>query len=210
MTESNPTDPAVTRRALHGIAELLLAGPQHRAEGTIRLRITPGGFGTVAGRELRVEGEHLVAGDTRVPLAGRSYAELAAELGVEVGAPSGLYGDGSGVEPGDPIILNPATARTIAEAFALGDAALRQLAPDAVPVLWPEHFDVGITLSEVNYGVSPGDGYLAEPYAYVGPHQPRRGAFWNAPFGATRPIAALADVPGALGFFREGRDRASD
>ena len=40
---------APTRRSLHGVAELLLAGPQHRAHGTIRLRVTPGGFGGVAG-----------------------------------------------------------------------------------------------------------------------------------------------------------------
>ncbi|HEX4246700.1 MAG TPA: hypothetical protein VH008_02460 [Pseudonocardia sp.] len=210
MTESNPTDPTATRRALHGVAELLLAGPQHRAEGTIRLRVTPGGFGTVAGPERRVDGADLVAGDTRLPLAGRGYAELAAELGVDVGAPVGVYGDGSGVGLGETITLDPSASAAIAAAFALGDAALRALAPDAVPVLWPEHFDVGITQREVNYGVSPGDGYLAEPYAYVGPHQPRRGAFWNAPFGATRPVSALADVAAALAFFREGRDRASD
>jgi hypothetical protein len=69
-------------------------------------------------------------------------------------------------------------------------------------VLWPEHFDLGVTLDEVNYGVSLGDGYLAEPYAYVGPWQPRTGPFWNAPFGAARP---LRDVPDVAGFFAEGR-----
>ena len=31
-----------TRRSLHGVAELVIAGPQHRATGTIRLRVTPG------------------------------------------------------------------------------------------------------------------------------------------------------------------------
>ncbi|HWN33007.1 MAG TPA: hypothetical protein VNP03_09685 [Pseudonocardia sp.] len=210
MTESSPTDLPATRRALHGVAELLLAGPQYRTGGLIRLRITPGGFSTVASPELRVDGEQLVAGSTRLPMAGRSYAELAEGVGVEAGAPSELYADGSGVDPSESVTLDPAAARTIVAAFALGDAALRDLAPDAEPVLWPEHFDVGITVLEVNYGVSPGDGYLAEPYAYVGPHHPRRGAFWNAPFGATRPVAALADVAGALRFFREGRDRASD
>lgn len=29
---------------------------------------------------------------------------------------------------------------------------------DSSPILWPEHFDVGITLDQVNYGLSPGDG----------------------------------------------------
>jgi hypothetical protein len=210
MTESNPTDLAATRRALHGVAELLLAGPQHRTGGRIRLRITPGGFGTVAAPELRVDGEDLVAGGTRVPMGGRSYTELAEAVGVEAGAPVDVYSDGSGVDPGETVTLDPGAVRTIVAAYELGDAALREFAPDTGPVLWPEHLDVAITLDEVNYGVSPGDAYLAEPYAYVGPHHPRRGAFWNAPFGATRPVSALVDVAGAVRFFREGRDRARD
>jgi hypothetical protein len=203
---------AATRRALHGIAELVLAGPQYRAGGEIRLRVVPGGFGTVVEPWLRVDGDHLVIGDSaeRVALAGRSYAELAAEAGVEAGAPADLYSDGSRVQPGEPIALDATAAETIQRAFADGDRALRLLAPDAEPVLWPEHFDVAITLREVNYGVSPGDGYLAEPYAYVGPHHPRRGSFWNAPFGAARRVAALGDANAILAFFREGRSRASE
>jgi hypothetical protein len=67
-------------------------------------------------------------------------------------------------------------------------------------VLWPEHFDVAVTLDEVNYGVSLGDGYLPEPYAYVGPWQPRTGEFWNAPFGAAKPLTGM-DVED---FFRTG------
>lgn len=83
----------------------------------------------------------------------------------------------------------------------------RRFAPDLTPVLWPEHFDVGIQLDEVNYGISPGDHYVDEPYAYVGPWTPRTGEFWNAPFGAARP---LRDLPGdALdAFLAEGRDLA--
>ena len=203
---------AATRRALHGIAELVLAGPQYRAGGEIQLRVLPGGFGTVVEPSLRVDRGHLVVGDAaeRVALTGRSYAELAAAAGVEAGAPADLYSDGSGVQPGEPIVLDATAAETIQQAFADGDRALRLLAPDVEPVLWPEHFDLAITLREVNYGVSPGDGYLAEPYAYVGPHQPRRGSFWNAPFGAARRVAALGDADAILAFFREGRSRASD
>jgi hypothetical protein len=211
--ESAPTPTlAATRRTLHGIAELVLAGPQYRAGGEIRLRVLPGGFGTVFEPSLRVDRDHLVVGDSadRLALAGHSYAELAAAAGVEAGAPADLYSDGSGVRPGEPIALDATAAETIQRAFADGDRALRLLAPDAEPVLWPEHFDVAITLREVNYGVSPGDGYLAEPYAYVGPHHPRRGSFWNAPFGAARRVAALGDADAILAFFREGRSRASE
>jgi hypothetical protein len=58
--------------------------------------------------------------------------------------------------------------------------------------------------------VSPGDDYIVVPYAYVGPFQQREGAFWNAPFGAARPVADLGDVDGVLRFFQEGRSHATE
>ena len=76
-------------------------------------------------------------------------------------------------------------------------------------MLWPEHFDVGISVNEVGYGISAGDGYLDEPYAYVAPRQRREAAFWNAPFGAARPIAELSDVDALVAFLAEGRDRSA-
>ena len=39
-----------TRRSLHAVAERLLAGPQDRQHGEIRLQVTPGGFGGSPGR----------------------------------------------------------------------------------------------------------------------------------------------------------------
>ena len=100
--------------------------------------------------------------------------------------------------------MDEACAAQIAEAFRRGDEALAALDPDAERVLWPEHFDVGISLDEVNYGVSPGDAGIPEPYAYVGPWSPAdfTGPFWNTSFGAARPMAELDDV---RGFFEEGR-----
>ena len=50
-----------TRRSLHGVAELVLAGPQYAASQSIRLCVTPGGFGTVTTPDLRVEGLELVS-----------------------------------------------------------------------------------------------------------------------------------------------------
>jgi hypothetical protein len=78
------------------------------------------------------------------------------------------------------------------------------VAEGATPVLWPEHFDLAVTVDEMNLGVSPGDSWSAEPYAYVGPWEPRRGDFWNAPFGAARPMSALPDVDALAAFFTEG------
>jgi hypothetical protein len=82
-------------------------------------------------------------------------------------------------------------------------------APGEHPVLWPEHFDVAMTVDEVNYGVSAGDSFHERPYAYVGPWLRRTREFWNAPFGGVLPLdldksdADLAD--GIADFFGPGR-----
>jgi len=196
-----------TRVALHAIAELVMAGPQHRASGTIRLQVSPGGFRTRHQPVLAVDGTDLLIGQMRYPISGHTSWELAASAGVEAGAPQGIYHEGSGIDVDDRLLLDPTAASTLANALMLGDAALRALEPGCDPVLWPEHFDVGIRLANVNYGLSPGDGFLAEPYAYIGPDQiPTGVAFWNVPFGAARPITAFADTDALQDFFRTGRE----
>ncbi|NUR29017.1 MAG: hypothetical protein HOV83_24780 [Catenulispora sp.] len=198
-----------TRASLHGIAELLLAGPQYSRDHTIRLRVLPGAIATVTLPELRADHLSVWADGTPVPVGGgKTYAELASRLGVTAGAPEGLYHDGSGARPTDCPELDSQAAGVLLDALYRGEQALRAFAPDATPVLWPEHFDVGITVDEVNYGVSPGDGYLDEPYMYVGPHKPRAGEFWNAPFGAARPLAATVEE--VAEFFREGQRLAAE
>lgn len=195
-----------TRRALHGIAETVLAGPQYRRHHDIRLRVTPGGFGTVTEPDLRIDGDTLVTATDRIPLAGHTYASLAAAAG-EVASilRNEVYAEGPELTLDDRIGVDPAAAARLADAFALGDAALRLLAPDAPPVLWPEHFDIGTSVGEVNYGVSPGDDFLDEPYAYVGPWQVPTGPFWNAPFGAARPLVQFPDADTLLAFFHQGQ-----
>ncbi len=231
-----------TRRSLHGVAELLLAGPQYRAHGTIRLRVTPGGFGCVV-NPARVEGARLVWPGGQVALVG-SCRELAAALVVDPAPPEGLYADTSGVDPDDELAVDPGAAGLLADWFARGDAALRALVagagggeprpggagsgsgaaaggsalvtdlgagadrggrPGPEPVLWPEHFDLGVTLDEVNYGVSPGDAGHPTPYAYVGPWTVPEGEFWNAPFGALRGMAGLPDADAVTAFFTQAR-----
>ncbi len=200
----------MTRRGLHAVAELVLAGPQHRASGTIRLRVCPGGFCTVAAPDLRVDGVHLVTQDgRRLAVGGRPIGDVAAEAGVAAGAPEGLYHDQTGVSLDETLTLDVDAAAALAEAFAIGDAALRLFAPDAEPVLWPEHFDVGIRVDEVNYGLSPGDGFIDEPYAYVGLDPVPDDAFWDAPFGAARPVRTLRGADGVLAFYRDARERSA-
>ncbi len=201
---------AATRRSLHGVAELVLAGPQYRAAGRLRLRVVPGGFATTLAPGLRVDGVR-VAGEegAAVAIDGRTARALGAALGVTAGRPEGAYGDGSGVGLDDVLAVDPGQAEAITGALALGHDALTAFAPGEVPVLWPEHFDVAVRVREVNFGVSPGDGFLGEPYAYVGvPVAPAGDAFWNAPFGAAVPLRELADVRALSGFFAEGSRRA--
>jgi hypothetical protein len=129
---------------------------------------------------------------------------------VDVGGPVGLYPDSSDVRPDDVLELDRDAARWLATCWAAGDTALRRLSAEQ-PILWPEHFDVGVLADGFGFGVSPGDGYVAEPYAYVSPPAPRSGTFWNAPFGAARPMRELdnADPDTVLAFFAEGRAAAA-
>jgi hypothetical protein len=204
--DSGPTSATLvaTRLQLHVIAECLFAGPEYQATGEIALRVTPGGFGTTAGPERRLEGLELVAGDRRIPAAG-SMSDLADQLGVEFGAPAIGYRDGSGAQPDDVVDLDPAATRLILEWYAFSDAALRMLDPDQQPILWPEHFDVAILLDDRSYGSSPGDDSHPAPYAYVSAHDHDSDPFWNAPFGALRDAAEFASIPDLVAFWRTGR-----
>jgi len=198
-------DLEATRLSLHAVAEMLLAGPQYDASRTIKLRVTPGGFGTVAAPSARVEGTTLRIGERR-PLAldGRAISAVAVEAGLPARPLADLYSGGPGLTVDHALTIDGAAAAEIAEGFRVGAEALAAFAPDTEAVLWPEHFDLGISLDEVNYGVSPGDSFLGVPYAYVGPWSPAdvSGSFWNAPFGAAHP---LHEIPDLGGFFAEGR-----
>ncbi len=211
---------AVTRRSLHGVAELVLAGPQYRATGRLRLRVVPVGFATTEKPEFRSDGLEVAGLGVIAGINGRSPRAIAEELGLTAGRPEGAYGDGSGVDPDETLIVDPDQAAIIIGALVRGQDALIAFAraeslasaqaTAPTPVLWPEHFDVAISVGDVTYGVSPGDGFSGEPYAYVGASRPAAGddAFWNAPFGAARPLAELPDATAVTGFFARGRDQA--
>lgn len=194
-----------TRRALHGVAELLVAGPAYADHGDIRLLPTPGGFGAWRQPGVRVDGSELVAGDRRVPLTG-TIRQIGVAAGMSPRSLSDVYSDGAGVGLDDEIVVSAEASAVLAAAFESGGLALGRLEPGAERVLWPEHFDIGISVPEVNYGVSPGDGFEPWPYAYVGPwHVPPLGGFWNAPFGAAARLSELGGVDGIVAFFAEGR-----
>jgi hypothetical protein len=209
-----------TRQALHAVAERLLAGPQYRTSGTIRLAVTGDGFTTTrspgAGiSALSVRGNTVVREPDGlvVPLTG-TIEELAAALGVEPGAPSDVYTPTSTLPADQPLALSPTAVQLPLRALVAGHQALHALIaagsdPDLETVLWPEHFDLGISLDEINFGISPGDDEHPRPYAYVGPWKPRRGAFWSEPFGASFPLDDPDDLAAITAFLREGQARAA-
>jgi hypothetical protein len=214
MTLTQSTALARTRDSWHRVAEHVLAAGQFAAAGTIRLRRSPGGFSTtvgIEGRRLAVDGLALVVSDgvTRRTAPLTTLGELADFAGVRPGL-TGSYPAVTSPDPHQPLLGDPAAAEVLARWFALGDDALRRfssaLGGAQEPVLWPEHFDVGITLDAVNYGCSPGDDAVPEPYLYVGPHAgpPDDDPFWNAPFGAAVTTQRISTVDDAVAFFREG------
>jgi hypothetical protein len=192
-----------TRRCLHGVAELVLSGPRFRQTGDLRLRVRPEGIGTWDEPVVALACGELVTPAGRVVLTGLTIAEAARLAGLEVSALDDVYHDGPHVDPSTTIHLDGPSVQVVEEALTTGDQALAAFRPEAERILWPEHFDVAITADGVNYGVSPGDDHHARPYAYAGPHHPVSGDFWNAPFGASRPLDAFPDVDSVTAFFRE-------
>jgi hypothetical protein len=197
-----------TRRQLRGVAESLIAGPQYRAAGTIKLAVRTDGFTGVA-VPLRVHGDQFVWGPDGVRLAG-PLSDIADAAGVQAGPPEGVY-DVVDPLPDDAILdIDRSSAELLYRSLYAGGFALERVLPGGHPVLWPEHFDVAVTADEVNYGVSAGDDYHALPYAYVGPWQARTGEFWNAPFGSVQSLDPNLDVDGLAAsvadFFHRGQD----
>lgn len=228
-----PTDLA-TVTALRRVAVHVLARARQQATGRFSLRVTPGGFGTPElpdGRRVRVVGATLVvesdapdaAGTVTLPIRGSSLAGLARIAGVSLAERLDVGSDTPTVgQVGVPIQLDVAAATAVCRWFELSAAILDQVvaalprgASPSLVRLWPEHFDVAVDVLardgvRTNIGASPGDGFLAEPYLYLGPwtnDRPGGGTFWNAPFGAAVAASALGSVDDGVAFLREGIGR---
>ena len=214
-------DLASTRTSVHAVAEHVLAAARHRAAGRIGLTVVPGGIATPPfgedGRSIGLVGTELVvkAGDSerRAPISTlRAAGEFA---GIEPGAPVDVYPPATPLELDAPLEIDAEWAQRLGEWYTLGDRALGRFVsdiPDDEPstiTLWPEHLDVAIRAAEVNYGVSPGDEHVSEPYVYVGPDvvPSAEDGYWNQPFGAVRTWAEVASPEDAVAFFHEGRAR---
>jgi hypothetical protein len=212
-----------SRLSLQALAEHVLSAARHAATGRIGLQAAPGGYATppfpseAGARTVAVDGTELVVadagGERRAPI---TTLRAAGRLGgVEPGAPRDVYEPSTPLDLDAELVVRSEDARVIARFYSVVDEALADLrgerpggATGAVQ-LWPEHFDLAVTLGEANYGGSPGDDGHPRPYAYVGPWQPPRpdGGFWNEPFGASRTVTAADDAVSVLAFLRDGRDR---
>ena len=214
-----------TVRSLHVLAEHVLGAGLYGATGHIGLQVVPGGFATPTAAVAELGGCWSVADGMLVivgPDGQRSQAPVttvaaaAAFYGVTPGMPATVYTPSNPLDLDAVLLVDPAVAERIGEWLVLGDAALDAFAADhadeqpTARTLWPEHFDLGISMAEVNYGVSPGDAEHAEPYLYVGPWTPRSGPFWNESFGASVPASTVGSVADALAFFERGRTLAAN
>ena len=141
-----------TPRQLHGVAEMLIVEPQNRRHRTIRLEVTPTGFRGVV-LPIAVEGTELMWPQGRAKLAG-PLARLGAAAGVDIGAPVGVYHSSASLSADAVLDLDAETAARAHDSLHIGAHALRAFTADQQPVLWPEHFDVGLSRRRRNYGVS--------------------------------------------------------
>lgn len=215
MTAVAPLPPgfAATRDALHALAEHVLCVVRHEATGRIGLVPTPTGVAVQAGdRVVAVDGVELVdsarpAGHDRAPLT--TLAAAAAFVGVTPGAPP-LWTPDTPLTPDAALTVEPAAAAALTAWFTMVADALAVVAPGGEATLWPEHFDLAVTVDGATLGGSPGDAEHDEPYLYVLPPEGfGRGddPFWNEPFGASRSRPAVAAVDDAVAFFAAGTSR---
>ena len=143
-------------------------------------------------------------------------AQVADFAGIKPGAAEQVYRPATPLQPDAALRIDRHAGRLLADWYQLGSDALAAFAAaiaDDEPTpaqLWPEHFDLGITAAQINYGVSPGDAQIEQPYLYVGPFDgpPSGDEFWNAPFGAVLTYPEVPSVQAAVDFFHHGRARA--
>ena len=217
MLTPPPEHLTATRESLRALACYVISPARKRRTGRIGLRPTGDGFGTPPfddGARIVVRGDRLIveAGDAERSVAITTLRDAAAFLDLELSADPGVGHDLPPYEPDVDLDVDEPSSRWLGRWYAFGAGQLDRLLAnvDGATVseaqLWPEHFDLAVTVDgdgdAVNVGFSPGDRETAEPYVYVGPHDRTGldGDYWNAPFGALLPYADLqrASDPGSL------------
>ena len=114
-------------------------------------------------------------------------------------------------EPDRRLEIDDEAATVIAGWWALGDDVLATMGE---PRLWPEHFDIAITVDcpAVSASTSASRRATATSTSRTsmsGPHdvvhaRPQTIRYWNAPFGAVLPRHEVGAAPDALAFIQSG------
>ena len=226
MLPELPPSFAETRGALHALAESVVSAAYFHTTTHIGLRPTPRGFGTpVFGDRERVRVDttalvHERGNETRRHEL-TTLRAAAAFVGVPLGAPP-VFTPTTSFAAEAPLRIDREAALALADWFALAGALLTDLKAAHADVassesqLWPEHFDLACELGDAdtgtraNYGASPGDTTIPEPYLYVGPWatERRTGELGAYPFGAACTYTELrrSGEAGAAGrqFYERG------
>jgi hypothetical protein len=214
---------AVTRDALHAVAEHVLAAYRYRVERRIGLVVTDRGFGTPDlpdGGSARVARRELVVVQRGVAHTSQltTLAAAGAACGIEPGAPD-VYPASTPLVLDAPLPIDIDASDRLDAWNVFAWAILAELGGDAAdPTLWPEHFDAAVELGDEaqgtrgTFGASPGDDEHATPYLYVTHWSDALGdPYWNdAAFGGSSlTYEALVDTsdPAAAAhdFFATGR-----
>jgi hypothetical protein len=218
-----PEDFVPTRESLRTLACFVLSPAYKTETGRIGLRPVGQGFGTRplgSGSRLVVQGADLAFDPGRTsPIT--TLRAAAAFAGITLSADPGVGHDLPPFEPDATLPVDRDASLAIGAWYGLGQQTLEMLRSQlgdgnvTEAQLWPEHFDFAVTATvgdgvKVNVGFSPGDGFHAQPYVYVGPFltDGLAGDYWNAPFGAVLPYADVAAIDdegaAALAFIAEG------
>jgi hypothetical protein len=226
VVEALPPLPArfgPTRDSLRALACYVVAPACKARTGHIGLRPVGGGFGTPPlddGSRIVVRGDQLgwEAGESITITDLRGAAGF---LDLGLSADPGVGHDLPPFVPDVDLAVDGEASLALGAWYALGQQVLDGLrdglsgATMSEAQLWPEHFDLAVTVhlesgAGVNIGFSPGDGFDAGPYAYVGPHATAdlSDPYWNAPFGASLGYRSLTmthdPAEAALAFILDG------
>jgi hypothetical protein len=225
VLEPLPDSFPAARDALHALAEHVFAPFRYRIDGHIGSVPTPSGFGTPVlgnGERVRVDGIEVVherpGTSTRVGLTTLGAAAQFAD--VPLGLPPGLYDAETPNAPDLSVAVDADASHALAVWIAFAAMLVTELReryagqPATALTIWPEHFDMALELgstesgARANYGASPGDETIAQPYLYVGPWDASRrtGLLGSYAFGAAityDQLLAAGDRSAGAEFFAE-------
>ena len=203
-----------TRNALHDIARFVLAADLEGTTDLVTLRAADGGFAQperlVDGllRRIRIDGTALVVqrgeNEEWEPLTTLRAAAEHASVSLPADAP----------DTENALEIDATHAELLADFFALTDVALAEFRRrhagerPTIAQLFPHHFDLAITMQEVNFGGSPGDADHDQPYLYVGPWSISPHPEWNEAWGASMPWSPQTTTEQVVEFFERGRSAA--